>query len=71
MISRETFGSEFKKAARFVLQTFDRSVEIRKLHFFDESFRRAAIDHRENNLEAALDQLADLVFDAIEKAREP
>lgn len=68
-MTREQFTAEFRRGMRFVIQKHDRVCEVstRLREHGSTPARERAYAEAQTNLDAAIDQVADHVFDALEQ----
>lgn len=74
-MDRQQFTTEFRRAFRFVVQKLERAAEarrqvaeLRKDNPYWEFREHDAVAEAENNVDAAVDQLADHLYDSLEAA---
>lgn len=66
-MTRAEFTTEFQRGMRFVLQKHEREMRARSNVLTPEGPSARALEHATTNLDAAIDQVADHVFDAMEQ----
>lgn len=71
-MTRDDFGREFMRAMRFVIQKHDRAIAAQAdiARMGRRRGLQAAYDEAQTNLDAAILQLSDHVYDAMEQMTE-